>query len=72
MSSARQDFSKIGFAKTFILPAFLIFTIPIISLCFFLHAENRYDTESREAIFSQIRADGRLSPEERERTRFPN
>ncbi|SIO60542.1 hypothetical protein SAMN05444166_6434 [Singulisphaera sp. GP187] len=67
MSETRQDFSKVGFVKTIVLPGALIFLIPVISLCFFLHAERRFDAEAREAVLPQIHADARLSAEQRER-----
>ena len=54
-----------GFAKTFVLPGFLIFLIPVVALCFFLHAQRSFDAEAREALLKQARADPNLSPEKR-------
>src|SRR5262249_34905591 len=59
--------SKMGFARTFILPGFLIFLVPVVALCFFLHAESRFNTEARESVLKQIREDSALSPAEREK-----
>jgi Zn-dependent protease with chaperone function len=65
MKTARQDFTGFGFAKTFVLPAFLVFLIPVLSLLFFLHAEAQFDARAREAIIQQIQADPKLSNEDR-------
>jgi hypothetical protein len=65
MSTVRQDFSKLGFAKTFVLPALLVFLIPVLALLFFLHAESKVDAEAREAILKGIRADARMSEQDR-------
>ena len=62
---ARKDFSKIGFAKTFVLPALLIFLIPVISFLFFRHAQGRYDDRAKESVLAEIRSDRSLSDEER-------
>ena len=61
MSQASDDFSKIGFARTFFLPALLIFLIPVVSLVFFLYIQNHYDEEARNEILQEIRADASLS-----------
>jgi Zn-dependent protease with chaperone function len=66
MSEARQKFSRIGFAKTFLLPALLIFLVPVLSLFFFWHAQSRFNSQARESVLEQIRADESLSPEDRE------
>ena len=39
MSDVKQDSTTLGFAKTFVLPAVLIFLMPAISLALFRHAE---------------------------------
>ena len=65
MSDQPQDFSKKGFAKTFVLPALLIFLVPLISLLFFLHAQDRVDADVRESVLRQINADQTFSPAER-------
>ena len=66
MSDKRRDFSKIGFAKTFILPGMLIFLIPVVSLFFFLHAQRTFDAEARTSVLSRIRDDASLSPSQRD------
>ncbi|QDU49464.1 M48 family metallopeptidase [Gimesia panareensis] len=65
MSQAPEDFSKIGFAKTFLLPALLIFLIPIVSLIFFLYIQGYYDNQARETILRQIRDDQSLTAEQK-------
>lgn len=65
MSQAHDDFSKIGFAKTFLLPALLIFLIPVVSLIFFLYIQGYFDDQARAEILQQIRSDANLSAEEK-------
>jgi Zn-dependent protease with chaperone function len=65
MGVTARDLSKIGFAKTFILPGLLIFLVPVISLCFFLHAQNSYDSDMRKAVLRAISKDASLTPEQR-------
>ena len=65
MSTAREDFSKLGFAKSFVLPALLVFLLPAISLAVFSHARARYDAEMRESILRQIQSDPTMSVQER-------
>lgn len=65
MSQAHEDFSKIGFAKTFFLPALLIFLIPIVSLFFFLYIQAHFDGEARDVILQQIRTDESLTEQEK-------
>jgi Zn-dependent protease with chaperone function len=67
MSETSKGFSSIGFAKTFILPALLVFLVPVLSLLFFLHAQSRFNSEARESVLKQIREDASLAPEEREK-----
>ncbi len=67
MSDAQRKFSSIGFAKTFVLPGFLIFLVPVGSLFFFLHAQHWFDKLARDQVLAEIRADAALSPEDRER-----
>tara|TARA_R110002111_G_scaffold1009_1_gene7262 strand:+ start:499 stop:2334 length:1836 start_codon:yes stop_codon:yes gene_type:complete len=65
MSHPHEDFSKIGFAKTFFLPALLIFLIPIISFILFIYIQGDYDREARDAALRQIRDDKSLTAEQR-------
>lgn len=62
---AQPGVSKFGFGKTFVLPALLIFLVPVLSYLFFRHAESRYNDRAREAILADVRADQSLSEEER-------
>lgn len=66
MAAAPNDFSKSSFVKTFVLPALLVFLIPVLALAFFLHAQAKFDAMARQEILSQLRADSSLSAEERE------
>ena len=68
MGDARRDFSKSGFAKTFVLPALLIFLVPAISFFFFLHAERSFDADMRASVLRSVREDKSLSAGEREQT----
>jgi Zn-dependent protease with chaperone function len=65
MADARQDLSKLGFTKTFVLPGLLIFLVPVVSYFFFLHAQSRYDADIRNTVLRRIKEDPGLSPEER-------
>jgi len=66
MNADQSNFSKMGFAKTFVLPTLLIFLVPVFALGFFLHAESRFNAEAREVVLRQIREDPKMSPGERE------
>jgi hypothetical protein len=65
MGVQTPDFTKLGFAKTYVLPALLIFTIPVVAYLFFWHAQRSYDDDARESILAQIEADDQMSPEDR-------
>ena len=65
MNESTQRFSKLGFTKTFVLPAMLIFLIPAVSLAFFVYAEARYDADVRSSILSKIREDTSLDARQR-------
>jgi Zn-dependent protease with chaperone function len=62
---AKPDVSKLGFAKTFILPALLIFLIPVVAFLFFRHAQGQYNDQFREAVLKEIRADKSVSEAKR-------
>ncbi len=62
---ARGEFSSLGFARTFVFPALLLFVVPGIALAFFYHAQTKYDAEARTTILQQIREDRTLSPAEK-------
>ncbi len=65
MAQTSPDFTKLGFVKTFVLPALLIFLLPILAWLFFWHAQSRFDADARAALLEQIRNDQQLSAEER-------
>src|SRR5581483_4091385 len=65
MSKTSQELPKFRFLTTFILPALLVFLVPVFSYFFFHHAENRFDANLRDSILNQIRDDRKLSPEQR-------
>lgn len=65
MQDDRQDFSKVGFVRTFIVPALWMFLVPVLGLMFFLHAQSTFDEQAREGMLKQVAADRTLSPEER-------
>src|SRR5262249_817776 len=65
MPATRPAWSSMGFAKTFVLPAFLIFLVPVVALSFFLHAQSTFGAQARESVLKQIGADPTLSPEKR-------
>jgi len=60
MNESPQQFSKLGFVKTIVVPALTIFLIPAISLAFFWHAQARYDADIRESILEKVRSDPTL------------
>lgn len=62
---APQDFGRLGFAKTFVFPAFWLFLIPAVSLGFFMNARMQFDDEIRQALISQVKADGSIPIEDR-------
>lgn len=65
MSDQSQSFTKTGFAKAFVVPALMIFPVPIIGLFFFLHAQSTYDDSAREGMISAIAADPQMTPQEK-------
>ncbi len=65
MSASRQEFNKFGFARTFVLPALLVFLVPVVSLLFFYHAQQQFDAKARTAVLQQINADASMSAEDR-------
>ncbi|WP_254514038.1 M48 family metallopeptidase [Anatilimnocola floriformis] len=65
MPAANQNATVFPFFKTFVLPALLIFLVPLIGYFFFRHAQSRYDGMMRETILSQVQADQRLDAEGR-------
>lgn len=66
MSKAKQA-PKVRFLTTFVLPALLVFLVPVLSFFFFRHAQARFDSQIRESILKQIHADGSLTAGQRAR-----
>ncbi len=58
-----------GFSKTFVLPAFLIFLVPILSFFFFIHAQSLSDSRFQDSVLKQIQADPNLSAEQKSQAR---
>ncbi len=67
MSTTEQQAPKFPFLTSFAFPALFVFLVPVLSLVFFLHAQARFDSRIRESIVEEIRADKKLTKEERER-----
>ena len=57
--------TNLGFAKTFLLPALLIFLIPVLAWMFFWHAQVTFDATAREAIVRQLEQDKSMPGPER-------
>lgn len=66
MSKTKQP-PKVRFLTSFVLPALLVFLIPVLSFFFFRHAQGRFDSQIRESILQQVRADGNLTDGQRAR-----
>lgn len=67
MKKGDAQFSGVGFVGRYILPLFLIFLIPVISLLFFRHVQSYFDAEALAAIEKQINADTTATPQQKER-----
>jgi hypothetical protein len=71
----RKDsrFTKVGFIKSYLLPALFTFLIPGFGLWFFDHVESYYDRQIRETSITQIKTDNSLTEEQRRKaTEFYN
>ena len=55
----------LGLVKNVLLPALLVFLIPLFSLGVFTHAQNRYDQDAYEFVAEQVAQDAELSSTER-------
>lgn len=66
MNDEAESFSGFGFVKSLLLPALLIFLVPVIGLLFFRHAEGTFNDRARRTIINEIRADNSLSAEQRQ------
>ncbi|HKQ40453.1 MAG TPA: M48 family metallopeptidase [Verrucomicrobiae bacterium] len=66
-TKAKSDFSKLGFIKSYLLPALVTFLIPGFGLWFFDHVESYYDQHIREAVLAQIRTEQKATEAQREK-----
>ncbi len=60
-----EDFSKLGFAKSYIYPALALFLIPIACLFFYSYVQSTYDQQFLDAAIPDIRNDPQLKPDEK-------
>ena len=67
MSQSDPTPPKLHFVRTFIFPALFVFLVPVLSYFFFRHAQSHFDNQFRESVLNQIRADQRLTAEQRTR-----
>jgi Zn-dependent protease with chaperone function len=65
MSNTRKQEPQFRFLTTFVLPALLIFLVPVLSYFFFHHAQSRFDARIRDSILEQIRNDRKLTEAQR-------
>ncbi len=66
MKKGDAQFSSVGFVGRYILPLFLIFLIPAISLLFFRHVQAHFDAKALASIEKQINADTTATPQHKE------
>ena len=62
-----QAATKIGFVRTFVLPAVLLFALPALGVWFAGHAARRYDAQFLEAVEPGIRAEASMSAADQQR-----
>lgn len=62
-----QAFSKLGFARSYVLPLFVVFLIPAFGLWFFGHAEKHFDQQFLAQIEASIAGDESSSQEEKDK-----
>lgn len=65
MNETSQTLSARSFAKTFVLPALLIFVVPVFAYLFFWHAQSVFDGQARTAALDSIQKDPELTEERR-------
>lgn len=61
----QQPFSKLGFARSVLLPALLLFVVPAFGVWFAGHAARSVDEEILETVRPQIAADTQLSSDDK-------
>lgn len=62
---SNEAFSKVGFFKSYLVPAILIFVIPLISYYFFNYAANDYDADILKSFISSVERDKGISAEDK-------
>jgi Zn-dependent protease with chaperone function len=67
MNTTRQKLPRFRFVTSFVLPALLVFLVPVVSYFFFHHAQARFDARIRDSILQQIVNDRKLTEEQRAR-----
>lgn len=60
-----EDFSKLGFAKTYVYPALALFLIPIACLIFYEYVQSSFDQQFFEATVADLRSDPTIAPEDK-------
>lgn len=69
MNAARPDPPKFNFWRTFVLPALLVFLIPVFSWWFFQHVQAHFDAQVLASIEKSIAADKEATEEQRAKAR---
>ncbi|HUR44705.1 MAG TPA: M48 family metallopeptidase [Candidatus Saccharimonadales bacterium] len=62
---SKPEFTTVGFAKTYLLPALFTFLVPAFALWFFSHVEAHYDRLIRDTAITQIKVEPSLNEEQR-------
>jgi len=65
MSTPAAGFSGSGFVKSYVIPAFWVFLIPVCSLGFFRHVQARFDRDLAAEVVTAIQGDRSLTDEGR-------
>ncbi len=69
MKTPKPELSKLGFIKTFVLPALLVFLIPVFSWWFFRHVQADFDQQALTSIEKQIDGEAGATAEQRAKAR---
>ena len=67
MSTPKQNFSKLSFFKTYVVPALLLFILPAFSLWFFHRVQADFDGQTLAAFERSVQRDASLTAEQRSR-----
>jgi hypothetical protein len=65
MSTPAASFSRSGFVKSFVIPAFWVFLIPVCSLGVFRHVQAGFDRDVTANVVTAIQRDRSLTDERR-------